>query len=82
MKILQIVNIGYKAGGAEGNVFVMRNELRHRGHDVRVFSSDKKGEEMFNDYSVSILFLLQLHHYLKRFLPLHFFFHLVQLQSF
>jgi glycosyltransferase involved in cell wall biosynthesis len=55
MKILQVVNIGFPAGGAEISVRLIRDELRARGHDVKVLSSDMKGSGMFNDYQVRLI---------------------------
>src|SRR5580698_2846166 len=41
MKILQIVDIAFVMGGAEKNVKQITDELRQRGHEVRVLSTDK-----------------------------------------
>lgn len=40
MRILQIVNIGQEAGGAEKSVRLIADGLRARGHDVRVVATD------------------------------------------
>jgi glycosyltransferase involved in cell wall biosynthesis len=42
MRILQIVNIGYAAGGAETSVELIREMLVQRGHDVLVIATDKQ----------------------------------------
>ncbi len=55
MKILEVINIGYPAGGAELNALLIRNELKQRGHDVRVLSSDMPGPDMFSDYQVKAI---------------------------
>ena len=52
MRILQLVNIGFEAGGAEKSVRILRDGLRARGHEVRIIASDKllTGEqEVFAD---------------------------------
>jgi glycosyltransferase involved in cell wall biosynthesis len=41
MRVLQLVNIGYEAGGAEKSVRIIRDGLRGRGHDVRVIASTR-----------------------------------------
>lgn len=51
MKILEVTNLGCSAGGAETSVRSIRDELRRRGHKVRVLSSDIRGEKMFCDYT-------------------------------
>ncbi|WP_052069704.1 glycosyltransferase family 4 protein [Streptacidiphilus albus] len=40
MRILQIVNIGFEAGGAEKSVRLIAEGLRARGHEVRVVATD------------------------------------------
>ncbi|WUD73678.1 glycosyltransferase family 4 protein [Streptomyces sp. NBC_00510] len=40
MRILQIVNIGFEAGGAEKSVRLIMDGLGRRGHEVRVLSTD------------------------------------------
>ncbi len=52
MKILLVNDHSTLAGGAEISILILRNELRLRGHDVRVFaSSAQEGEgERFADY--------------------------------
>ena len=52
MRILQVINIGYLAGGAESSVFSIRDELNRRGHIVRVLSSDFPGGKMLSDYQI------------------------------
>jgi glycosyltransferase involved in cell wall biosynthesis len=42
LRILIMINIGYEAGGAERIVRLTRDELRARGHDVLVVSTDFK----------------------------------------
>jgi glycosyltransferase involved in cell wall biosynthesis len=51
MKILQVVDIGYIAGGAEQSVKLIRDTLQERGHQVFVLSTDKNsaGEAVFAD---------------------------------
>lgn len=50
MKILQVVSYGYLAGGAEKSVFLLRQKLQERGHEVMVVSSDHgKYAEHFSD---------------------------------
>ncbi|HEY2668343.1 MAG TPA: glycosyltransferase family 4 protein [Actinomycetota bacterium] len=51
MRILQIVNLGYVAGGAEKSVQVIRDAMVARGHEVLVLSTDKglEGEDSFAD---------------------------------
>jgi glycosyltransferase involved in cell wall biosynthesis len=52
MKILQIINLGCPAGGAEKSVLLLRDELTRRGHEVKIISSDTMiGDgEFFSDY--------------------------------
>ena len=40
MKIVQIVSFGYLGGGAEISVFLLKNCLEARGHEVKIISSD------------------------------------------
>jgi glycosyltransferase involved in cell wall biosynthesis len=52
VRILQLVNIGFEAGGAEKSVRILRDGLRARGHEVRIIASTKllTGEqEVFAD---------------------------------
>jgi len=41
VRVLQIVNIGFEAGGAEKSVRILRDGLTGRGHEVRVVATDK-----------------------------------------
>ena len=41
MRICQIVDIGYEAGGAEKSVRLIRDELDHRGHETLVISTTR-----------------------------------------
>jgi glycosyltransferase involved in cell wall biosynthesis len=52
MKILLVNDLSTLAGGAEISILILRNELRRRGHDARIFaSSAQDGEgERFADY--------------------------------
>ncbi|WP_051451235.1 glycosyltransferase family 4 protein [Actinospica robiniae] len=55
MRILQIVNIAFEAGGAEKSVRILRDGLTARGHEVRVVATDKllTGEqEVFADHLI------------------------------
>ncbi|MFE0329526.1 glycosyltransferase family 4 protein [Streptomyces sp. NPDC058960] len=54
MKILQIVNIGHEAGGAEKSVRLIAEGLGARGHRIRVVATDllAEGREVFADYLV------------------------------
>jgi glycosyltransferase involved in cell wall biosynthesis len=55
VRILQIVNIGFEAGGAEKSVRILRDGLRARGHDVRAVATTKllTGEqEVFADWLI------------------------------
>jgi glycosyltransferase involved in cell wall biosynthesis len=45
MKILLVNDYGTRAGGAEVIVFGLRDALRARGHDVRVFTSSAKDDD-------------------------------------
>lgn len=45
MKILLVNDYGTLAGGAEVIVFGLRDALRARGHDVRVFTSSAKADD-------------------------------------
>lgn len=51
MRILQIVNIGYEAGGAEKSVRLIAEGLGGRGHDIRVLATDllSQGQQVFAD---------------------------------
>lgn len=40
MRVLQIVNVGFEAGGAEKSVRIIADGLRARGHEVRVLATD------------------------------------------
>lgn len=55
MKILQVINLGYPAGGAEASVQFLKGELESRGHEVKVFSSDQNGPLMFSDYQFKLI---------------------------
>lgn len=55
MKILQVINIGYPAGGAEISALLIRDELRKRGHEVKVLSSDMQGAGKFNDFDLRLI---------------------------
>jgi hypothetical protein len=54
VKILQIVNLGYVAGGAEKSVHFIREGLVARGHKVLVLATDKglAGQDSFADVVV------------------------------
>ena len=54
MRILQIVNIGFEAGGAEKSVHLISQGLSARGHTVAVVSTDRLAEDhkLFADYVV------------------------------
>jgi glycosyltransferase involved in cell wall biosynthesis len=51
MRVLQLVNIGYEAGGAEKSVHLLQSGLRSRGHEVLVVATDKelRGHHQFAD---------------------------------
>lgn len=52
MRVLQLVNIGFEAGGAEKSVRILRDGLRARGHEVRIIASTRLltgAEEVFAD---------------------------------
>ncbi|WP_330455745.1 glycosyltransferase family 4 protein [Streptomyces sp. NBC_00820] len=51
MRILQIVNIGQEAGGAEKSVRLITDGLRARGHEIRVVATDllSDGGQVFAD---------------------------------
>lgn len=40
MRILQVISYGYLAGGAEKSVMLLKENLKRRGHDVKVISSN------------------------------------------
>jgi glycosyltransferase involved in cell wall biosynthesis len=40
VKITQIVNVGFEAGGAERSVNLIANGMRERGHDVQVIATE------------------------------------------
>jgi glycosyltransferase involved in cell wall biosynthesis len=42
MRILQVVNVGVEAGGAEKSVRIITEGLRARGHEVRVLATDHR----------------------------------------
>ncbi|MEU6340551.1 glycosyltransferase family 4 protein [Streptomyces sp. NPDC046977] len=54
MKILQVVNIGFEAGGAEKSVRLITEGLRERGHTVEVVATDRlaEGRALFADHVV------------------------------
>jgi glycosyltransferase involved in cell wall biosynthesis len=54
MRILQIGNLGYEAGGAEKSMRLIKSELLARGHMVQVASTDKDlaGRESFADVTI------------------------------
>jgi glycosyltransferase involved in cell wall biosynthesis len=54
MKILQIVNIGHEAGGAEKSVRLIADGLGARGHRIHVVATDllAEGREVFADHLV------------------------------
>jgi len=52
MKIVEVIDLGFEAGGAEHSVKVLRDRLAARGHDVCVIATDKlmvPGTEAFAD---------------------------------
>ncbi len=51
MKVLQIVNLGFEAGGAEKSVRLITEGLTGRGHQVRVVATDllAQGRDVFAD---------------------------------
>ncbi|MDH6116442.1 glycosyltransferase involved in cell wall biosynthesis [Kitasatospora sp. GAS204A] len=51
MRILQIVNLGFEAGGAEKSVRLITEGLTGRGHQVRVIATDllADGQQLFAD---------------------------------
>ena len=51
MKILQVVNIAFEAGGAEKSVRLIKDGMTARGHDIRVFATDHllDGHAVFAD---------------------------------
>ncbi|WP_035845633.1 glycosyltransferase family 4 protein [Kitasatospora azatica] len=51
MRILQIVNLGFEAGGAEKSVRLIAEGLTARGHQVRVIATDllADGQQVFAD---------------------------------
>jgi glycosyltransferase involved in cell wall biosynthesis len=53
MKILLVSDYATPTGGAELSILSLRNGLRQRGHDARVFSSSARplGSELFADYT-------------------------------
>jgi glycosyltransferase involved in cell wall biosynthesis len=58
MRILQVVNIGFEAGGAEKSVRIIRDGLGRAGHEVRVLASTKLmtgSEDVFADYLVPVI---------------------------
>lgn len=58
MRVLQLVNIGYEAGGAEKSVRLIRDGLRNRGHEVQVIASTRllTGEQdVFADHLVPMV---------------------------
>lgn len=44
MKVLILNDVAAPVGGAEIVTYLLRDELRRRGHDARVFASDARGE--------------------------------------
>jgi glycosyltransferase involved in cell wall biosynthesis len=54
MRILQIVNIGFEAGGAEKSVHLISRGLAARGHTVQVVATDRlaEGRDLFADHVV------------------------------
>ncbi|GIE86484.1 glycosyltransferase family 4 protein [Actinoplanes regularis] len=54
MRILQVVNIGYEAGGAERSVRLITDGLIERGHDVEVLATDllSAGQRVFAHHLV------------------------------
>ena len=58
MRILQVINIGFEAGGAEKSVRILRDGLMKAGHEVRVAASTKLmtgREEVLADYLVPVI---------------------------
>lgn len=51
MRVLQIVNLGFEAGGAEKSVRLIAEGLTARGHQVRVVATDRlaEGQRVFAD---------------------------------
>lgn len=51
LRIVQFVNLGYEAGGAEKSVHLLTEGLRGRGHEVTVVATDHQaeGRELFAD---------------------------------
>jgi len=57
MKILRITSLGFESGGAENGIVLTDRELRKRGIEVRVLSSNRGREEgtFFADYTFTAL---------------------------
>lgn len=57
MRVLQIINLGYEAGGAEKLVRATRDALQRHGHEVFILSTDKNshGHEVFANAMVSMV---------------------------
>lgn len=55
MRILQIMNLGYVAGGAEKSVQLIQEEMVKRGHVVRLLTTDKcpEGKESIADVTIT-----------------------------
>jgi glycosyltransferase involved in cell wall biosynthesis len=45
LRVLQIINVGVEAGGAEKSVRILAEGLRARGHEVRVLATDHAFDE-------------------------------------
>lgn len=50
MKVLEVISLSYIAGGAEKNVFLTKEALSKRGHEVRVLSAATPDNPGFGDY--------------------------------
>lgn len=54
MRIIEVIDIGWLAGGAERNALLLRDALVEQGHEVLVFATDKnaEGRDVFADVLV------------------------------
>jgi glycosyltransferase involved in cell wall biosynthesis len=54
VRILQVIDIGWLAGGAERSVVLLRDRLVAEGHDVRILATDKNaaGHQVFADHLI------------------------------
>ncbi len=54
-KILHVINTGFPEGGAQISVVFLLEAFKAKGYDVKVFSSNIQGSDMFSDFQTKTI---------------------------